>query len=183
MKTVKLYRYEGSLHCDGGCFPPYDERMTEWSDNKQEQVDLYNSATLKNFDTSEFGEHAWYNKYCSTHKGDIFFIWLMLYYIEVPEKYWLWAVKNDDYSRLPYVVNYNYTHVAERGISLNGHKMTEKRLDEIIYKSREATNKPEERTGTFKPEGMAYGFYENEPTLNQIIEQVKDVRENGAMYI
>jgi hypothetical protein len=185
MKTIRLYKYEGSLHCDGGCFPPYDERMTEWSDNRKEQVNLYNSATLKNFDTSDFSEHAWYNKYCSTHKGDIFFVWLMIYYIDVPENAWKWAVKNDNYDELPYYVNYDYTHIAERGIYLNGHRMPEKRLNEIIYESREATNKPDEKTGTFKPEGMVYGLApDKDPEqINKIIEQIKDVRVNGAMYI
>lgn len=136
MKTIKLYRYDGQTHYRGGCFPAYDTRCTDWSDNKQEQVDLYNSAKTEHFTAGAkdytIPEMKHSNRFC-TNKKEYLFFWCMLHEIEVPIKDWLEAKRTDNYEPLPYLMDYDYTELAQRGIYPNGKDMSEKVFDSIVY--------------------------------------------------
>lgn len=151
---IKLYRYEAGLHCDGGLFPPYDKRSTEWSSNKKEQVNLYNSATVGSFNISDsdLNEFIYWNKYEAKTPKDIEFFWCILHEIEVPLIEWEIAVKTDNYERLPYLVDFNFKTVAERGISLENKSMRRKTFDRIIY-----SDAVTEGNGIYRPENAKYG--------------------------
>ncbi len=155
-KTIKIYRYDSGCHCEGGLFPPYDNRQTDWSANKQEQIDLYNSASVQFFDKDELEEMVFYNKTKPKDKP-IMFIWCFLFEIEVPLKEWEKCLKEDDFEILPYLVDYNYTDLAEKGIYPNGRNMSKKMLDSIVYEPFKATNT--DRGGVFKPKNVVYGNY------------------------
>lgn len=163
MKKVKLYRYEGQTHFDGGCFPPYDHRCTEWSDNLQEQVNLYNSASLEHFEGGDIDDWKFENRFCL--KKDFIFFWCMLHEIEVPLKDWEQAKSTGNYEYIPYIVNFDYKAIAERGIYLNGKNMSKKVFESIIYEPYKKTNKG--KTGIFKPEKIKYG------KLNSMVKEVR----------
>jgi hypothetical protein len=162
METVKLYRYEGATHYKGGCYPPYDNRNTEWSDNKQQQIDLFNTAKVEHFKDSNSGgddcqiEEIKYNNTISVLKKEFMFFWCMLHEIEVPLEAWEKAKKTDDYEELPYLVDFNYNEIAERGIYINGLNMSEKAFDSVVYEPYKESN-TEKKTGVFKPENIRYG--------------------------
>jgi hypothetical protein len=166
-KMIKLYKVYAAAHHKGSMFAPFDERLTEWSDNKEAQIELYNSSSIEHYDQYELQEMKYYNsdrKYNELKDAtDLFFIWVCLNEIEVPLKEWNKAVKTDDYEMLPYLVDYNFTDIAERGIYLSGKNMSEKVFNSIIYEPYKATNKPEEGTGVFKSENIIYGKIQCEP--------------------
>ena len=154
MRMIKLYRYQAGLHCDGGLFPPYDKRCSEWSSNKKEQVELYNSATVENFDISDSDlyEFIYWNKYEAKTPKDIEFFWCILFEIEVPLLDWEIAVRTDNYEPLSYLVDYNFKTIAERGISFENKSMRRKTFNRIIY-----SNAVTEGDGVYRPEDAKYG--------------------------
>lgn len=160
MEKVKLYRYEGATHYNGGCYPPYDNRNTEWSDNKKQQIDLYNTAKVEHFkDTNDDDFHIEemkYNNSTRVLKKEFMFFWCMLHEIEVPLEAWEKAKETGDYEQLPYLVDFNYNEIAERGIYVNGLNMSEKAFDSVVYEPYKESN-VENKTGVFKPENIHYG--------------------------
>jgi len=160
METIKLYRYESGCHTEGGIFPPYDKRQTDWSANRDEQISLYNTASKEHFDENELEEMKFYNKFPNTtNKNDFMFIWLMLFEIEVPLKDWEECVKKDDFDNLGYIVNFDYKSIAERGIYPSGVNMSENKFESIVYEPYLETNKKD--TGVFKPNNVIYGKIKN----------------------
>jgi hypothetical protein len=156
METIKLYRYEAGCHAKGGLFPPYDERQTDWSPNKEEQVNLYNTVSKEHFDFYQLDEMKFYNKFPSSKdKNDFMFIWCFLFEIEVPLKEWKKCVKNDDYEPLGYIVDFDYKSIAEKGMYPNGVFMSKKKFESIVYEPYLKTNK--NGSGVFKPKDVIYG--------------------------
>jgi hypothetical protein len=50
---IILYRYFGSGYYDGSCFPPFDKTNSEWIDDKNKAIELYNNANIINFDKDD----------------------------------------------------------------------------------------------------------------------------------
>lgn len=112
-KTITVYQVFGGFLQDRQLFAPF--LRGNWSDDKQAMESLYNSITEKDFDLTGMENYG---------KDGILLIELNS--AKVPKQVFFQTQDNQDILE---AVNYNITHVKERGIYIDGTKASKKELN------------------------------------------------------
>ena len=134
-KKIRLYRFNGGTHYRGSLFPEYPNNMNfNWCEKIEDAEKPYRECNITNFDSDKLEENKLFN---SVKDGDEFmFIWLILETCEVSIEAWKADQNYTGKYAQDFIGNdcdWNFKTIEERGIYLNGKKMSQKIFDKIIY--------------------------------------------------
>lgn len=128
---MKLYRVLGGLHYQGSMFPPFCE--TQWTEDEKAARKAYGEVMLKHFKQSEIdieilerSERDQLPISVEKPSTETFFLWIELEEVEINHKR---IPPNDDIIE---IANYDLKVLAERGLWLNGRKMSPKTMELIL---------------------------------------------------
>jgi len=116
---IILYRYFGSGYYNGSCYHPFDKTNSEWIDDKNKAIELYNNANIINFDKDDL--------------LDVDFVWCLFQKVEIPIEIWKNSKIKDIDDYISTVYNDYIEDIAEKGLDIKGKLMKQNVFDSIIY--------------------------------------------------
>lgn len=136
---MKLYRAFGGIHYKSSMYPPFVE--SNWTPSRKEAQKAYESMTLKDFKKSNAQDldNAQVDQLpikLEKPSKETYFLWIELAEVNLNRKKLahLWGdTKYPPNDLVLELADYDQNELAERGIWLNGRKMSQKTLTKILY--------------------------------------------------
>lgn len=136
---MKLYRMFGGLQYRGSMFPPFIE--SQWTPSKKEALKAYQAATYADFKKSD--PDSLFRAKCdqlpqSLEKPspETCFLWVEFAEVSLDRKALdhLWGeTKYPPNDLIIELADYDQKTISERGICMNGRKMSDKTFKSILY--------------------------------------------------